>query len=166
MEVRMSVETEQEQEEIIFSEELNDFISKWKEKPGNLIMILHRIQEEFGYVPRKAALKLTEMIDVNLAKIYGVITFYHLFKLKKPGKYQIQVCMGTACYLKGGQDIIDELETNFGIPVNGVTEDGKFSLEALRCVGCCGLAPVMIINGEVYGKLNNDDIPGILKKYK
>jgi NADH-quinone oxidoreductase subunit E len=152
-------------EQINFSKELNEFIEKWKNKPGNLIMILHEIQEEFGFVPRKAALKLTEMIDVSLAKIYGVITFYHYFKLEKPGKHQIQVCLGTACYLKGGQDIIDELETNFGIPVNGSSEDENFSLEALRCVGCCGLAPVMIIDKEVYGKLNKEDIPGILIKY-
>ena len=152
-------------EQINFSKELNEYIEEWKDKPGNLIMILHKVQEEFGYVPRKAALKLTEMIDVTLAKIYGVITFYHYFKLKAPGKHQIKVCMGTACYLKGGQDIIDELETNFGIPVNGSSEDNNFSLEALRCVGCCGLAPVMIIDHQVYGKLNKDEIPGILKNY-
>ncbi|MEI7942033.1 MAG: NAD(P)H-dependent oxidoreductase subunit E [Candidatus Riflemargulisbacteria bacterium] len=152
-------------DQINFSKELNEFIEKWKNKPGNLIMILHEIQEEFGFIPRAAALKLTEMIDVSLAKIYGVITFYHYFKLEKPGKHQIQVCLGTACYLKGGQDIIDELETNFGIPVNCTSEDGNFSLEALRCVGCCGLAPVMIIDKDVYGKLNKEDIPGILKKY-
>jgi NADH-quinone oxidoreductase subunit E len=153
-------------EQINFSKELNDYIAEWKDKPGNLIMILHRVQEEFGYIPRKAALKITEMIDVTLAKIYGVITFYHYFKLTKPGKHQIQICMGTACYLKGGQDLIDELETNHNIPINGSSSDGNFSLEALRCVGCCGLAPVMIIDGEVYGKITNKEIKGILAKYK
>ena len=90
--------------------ELIDFVDEWIEKPGNLIMILHKMQQVFGYIPRAEALELARYMDVPLAKIYGVITFYHYFKLKKPGKNKIQVCMGTACYLKGGQDLIDEIE--------------------------------------------------------
>ncbi|MBN2434053.1 MAG: NAD(P)H-dependent oxidoreductase subunit E [Spirochaetes bacterium] len=148
------------------SAELNQFISEWKEKPGNLIMILHRVQEEYGYIPREVALELSRMLDVPLAKIYGVITFYHFFKLTKPGKNIIQVCMGTACYLKGGGDLISELERLLGLPVNGTTDDGEFSLEAVRCIGCCGLAPVMTVNGEVFGKITTEQLPGVISKFK
>ena len=158
--------TVQIKQEIKFSTELVNFIQEWKNKPGNLIMILHKVQEELGFIPREAAFQVAKMLDIPLAKIYGVVTFYHLFKLRKPGKYNIQVCLGTACYLKGGQDIIDELEEILGISLNAVTEDGEFSIEAVRCVGCCGLAPVIVIGGEVYGKLTKDKIPGIIAKYR
>ncbi|MBN1647397.1 MAG: NAD(P)H-dependent oxidoreductase subunit E [Spirochaetales bacterium] len=156
----------QNKAEIEFPKELMDFIDKWKNKPGNLIMILHRVQEEFRYIPREAALKVADILNVPLAKIYGVVTFYHFFKLEKPGKYNIQVCMGTACYLKGGEDIISELENLLGIGVNQVTDDGEFSIEAVRCVGCCGLAPVMVIGDEVFGKVNKAELPGILAKFR
>jgi NADH-quinone oxidoreductase subunit E len=141
------------------------FIDQWKSRPGNLIMVLHKVQEEFGYIPRPIAIELGRVLDVPLAKIYGVVTFYHFFKLEKPGKHTIQVCMGTACYLKGGHDLILELENVLGIGVNQTTDDGQFSLEAVRCVGCCGLAPVMVIGEEVYGKLEPDGLPAILAKY-
>jgi NADH-quinone oxidoreductase subunit E len=148
------------------SPELRAFVDEWKDKPGNLIMVLHRVQEEYGYVPREAAIELAKLLEVPLAKIYGVITFYHYFKLEKPGRNRISVCMGTACYLKGGQDIIQELENLLGIGVNSVTDDGEFSIEAVRCVGCCGLAPVMTVNGEVHGKLKKDDLAEILAKHR
>ena len=151
---------------IEFSPELLAFIADWKEKPGNLIMVLHRVQEEFGYIPRTAAVKVSELLEVPLAKIYGVITFYHFFKLEEPGKYNIQVCMGTACYLKGGQDLIDEMENILGIGVNQVTEDKQFSIEAVRCIGCCGLAPVMLVDGEVYGKVTTEELPEIIAKFR
>ena len=151
---------------INFSSRLTEFIEKWKIKPGNLIMILHKIQEEFGFVPRQAALKVSKMLDVPLAKIYGVITFYHFFKLKKPGTYNIQVCIGTACYLKGGNDLIEELESLLGIGINSVTEDGLFSIEAVRCIGCCGLAPVMAIGEEVYSKVGKEELPEIIARLK
>jgi NADH-quinone oxidoreductase subunit E len=144
---------------------LKDFVAQWKDKPGNLIMILHKTQEEYGYVPRDVAFKLAEVLDVPLAKIYGVITFYHFFRLEKQGKNIIAVCMGTACYLKGGEDIIKELETILGVGLNAITPDGKFSVEAVRCLGCCGLAPVMSINGTVYGKIHKDQLPEILSQY-
>ncbi len=156
----------QNKAEIEFSRELTDFISEWKDKPGNLIMILHRVQEEFRYIPREAALKVADLLNVPLAKIYGVVTFYHFFKLDKPGKYNIQVCMGTACYLKGGEDIINELENLLGIGVNQVTDDGEFSIEAVRCVGCCGLAPVLVIDDEVFGKLTKADLPAIIARFR
>ncbi len=153
-------------EEIKFSNELISFISEWKNQPGNLIMVLHRVQEEFSYIPRAAAKKVSEMLGVSLSKIYGVITFYHYFKLEKPGKHNIQVCMGTACYLKGGEDLIDELENVLGIGVNQVTDDGKFSIEAVRCVGCCGLAPVVVIGGKVFGKLTKKKLPEVLANFE
>ncbi|MFA5659763.1 MAG: NAD(P)H-dependent oxidoreductase subunit E [Candidatus Omnitrophota bacterium] len=144
---------------------LLDYIAQWKDKPGNLIMILHKAQEEYGFIPRNVAFKLAEVLAVPLAKIYGVITFYHYFKLEKRGKNIIAVCMGTACYLKGGEDIVKELETILGVSLNDMTPDGKFSIEAVRCLGCCGLAPVMSINGTVYGKLLKSQLPEILSKY-
>lgn len=153
-------------ETIEFSDGLLAFIKKWKEKPGNLIMVLHKVQEEFGFIPREAADKVSELLEVPLAKIYGVITFYHFFKLTKPGDHNIQVCMGTACYLKGGDGLVEELESLLGIKTNEVTKDGKFSIEAVRCVGCCGLAPVMVIGEEVFGKVTKDQLPGIIAKYK
>jgi len=157
---------EKEESGVKFSAELVDFIESWRHKPGNLIMILHRVQEEYGYIPREAALELARMINVPLAKIYGVITFYHFFKLTKPGKHMIQVCMGTACYLKGGEDIILEIERLLGLPINTTTDDGLFSMEAVRCIGCCGLALVMTIDGEVFGKVTKDKLPEIVAQFK
>ena len=149
----------------LFSEELNVFVDEWKDKPGNLIMVLHHVQQEFGYISREAADEVSRRLNIPLAKIWGVVTFYHFFKLNKPGKYNIQVCLGTACYLKGGDIIIEELEKQKGLTVGGLTEDGKFSLEAVRCVGCCGLAPVMTIAGEVFGKVTKDQVAGVLDKF-
>jgi len=152
--------------ESILSPELREYILSWKEKPGNLIMVLHKMQEEVGYIPRKGAFEVAELLDVPLARIYGVITFYNFFKLTKPGKYNIQVCMGTACYLKGGEDLLLELERQLGVGVNTVTPDGLFSVEAVRCVGCCGLAPVMTVNGEVFGQVKTRDLPKILDQFR
>jgi NADH-quinone oxidoreductase subunit E len=161
----MSIDVKSENE-IAFSQELLDHIETWKTKPGNLIMILHKVQEEFGFISKEAAKKVAKLINVPLAKIYGVVTFYHYFKLTKPGKHNIQICLGTACYLKGNEDILNELENILGIGVNQVTPDGLFSIEAVRCVGACGLAPVMIVGDEVYGKLTKDRLPEIIAKYQ
>jgi NADH-quinone oxidoreductase subunit E len=150
----------------VLTPELIEFIRQWKDRPGNLIMVLHKVQEVFGYVPRDIAFEVARRLDVPLAKIYGVLTFYHLFKLRKPGRHQIAVCMGTACYLKGAEELISEIGSLLDIGVNGITEDGEFSLESVRCIGCCGLAPVMTIDGEVYGRLTREMIPEILAKYK
>ena len=146
--------------------ELVEFVDEWRDRPGNLIMILHKMQGVYGYVPREAALALARYMNVPLARIYGVITFYHYFKLSKPGRNQMSVCMGTACYLKGAGDLIAEIEQLLGIGVNSVTEDGEFSLESVRCVGCCGLAPVLTVNGEVYGKVNKKELAGIVAKHR
>ena len=152
--------------EVTLSQGVLDYINTWRDEPGNLIMILHRIQEEYGFVPREIALALAKELDVPLAKIYGVVTFYHFFRLEKPGRNKIAVCMGTACYLKGGEDIIEEIESLIGIGVNAVTDDGEFSMEAVRCVGCCGLAPVLTVNGEVYGKVSTAQLPDIIARHR
>lgn len=155
-----------EKNELKFSDSLVAFINEWKDKPGNLIMVLHKVQGEVGYISREAAEIVSQMLDVPLAKIWGVVTFYHFFKLTQPGKHNIQVCLGTACYLKGGDKVIEEVGKRLNIDVGQVTEDGKFSLESVRCVGCCGLAPVMTVGGEVFGKLTKDMVPTILSKFE
>lgn len=154
-----------EKSEVKFSPALVEYINSWKDKPGNLVMVLHRVQEEQGYISREAADEVSSLLGVPLVKIWGVITFYHFFKLTKPGKHNIQVCLGTACYLKGSQTIVDELKSSIGLDVGSVTPDGLFSLDAVRCLGCCGLAPVMTVSGEVYGKVTKDQVAGILSKY-
>ena len=146
--------------------ELKAFVAEWKDKPGNLIMVLHKVQQTYGYIPRSIAIEISDMLDVPLAKIYGVVTFYNFFKLQKAGKYIAQVCLGTACYLRGGDDLIKEFEKQLGVGVNATTADGLFSVEAVRCLGCCGLAPVVVVNGEVYGKLKKEDVAGIIEKYR
>ncbi|MDR2110609.1 MAG: NAD(P)H-dependent oxidoreductase subunit E [Spirochaetaceae bacterium] len=152
--------------EIDFPPDLISFIDEWKVKPGSLIMILHKTQETFGYIPRAAAEKLAGLTGIPLARIYGVITFYHFFKTTKPGKYKISVCLGTACYLKGGQDLIEETRNILGLAEGGVTEDGLFSIDPVRCVGCCGLAPVITVGGDTYGKVTKDQLPEIIAKYQ
>jgi len=146
--------------------ELRAFIEEWKDKPGNLIMVLHKVQQTYGYIPRAIAIETSELLKVPLAKIYGVVTFYNFFKLQKAGKYIVQVCLGTACYLRGGDDLIKEFEKQLGVGVNATTPDGLFSVEAVRCLGCCGLAPVAVVNGEVHGKLETKDVAGIIEKYR
>lgn len=152
--------------QIEFSRELTDFIQEWGKKPGGLIMMLHRIQGEFGFIPREAAEKLSMMVGLPLAKIYGVVTFYHFFKTTKPGKHRIAICMGTACYLKGGQDLVEEAKSILSISGDEVTDDGLFSIDEVRCLGCCGLAPVLTVGDEVYGKVAKEQLPDIIAKYR
>jgi len=149
-----------------FPQELISFIDEWKAKPGGLIMILHKTQETFGYISRSAAGKLAQITGIPLARVYGVITFYHFFKTTKPGKHRVSVCMGTACYLKGSQDILDESRRLLGISSDEVTEDGLFSIDEVRCVGCCGLAPLLTVGTNTYGKLSKNMIPAIFATYK
>jgi len=145
--------------------ELRNFLAQKAKDKGSLIVMLHKVQNHFGYVPEKVAMLIAQMLNMTLAKVYGVITFYHYFKLKKPGDNKIQVCMGTACYLKGANDLVSEFKNILGIDLNGTTSDGKFSLETVRCIGCCGLAPVVAIGDDVYGNLKKEDLPQILEKY-
>ena len=157
---------EKTEADYVFTEELLAFIEEWKPKPGSLIMILHKTQETFGYVSRPAADQIARLTGISLARIYGVITFYHYFKTTKPGKYKIAVCLGTACYLKGAQDYVDDIRKTLKIAPDEVSADGLFSVDPVRCIGCCGLAPVLTVGPDVYGKLTRDMTAGILKKYQ
>jgi NADH-quinone oxidoreductase subunit E len=153
-------------EKIDFPKELLEFIDLWKVKPGSLIMILHKTQETFGYISRPAAEKISVLTGIPLARVYGVVTFYHFFKTTKPGKHKVSVCLGTACYLKGGGDAIEAARAFLKLAPGGVTEDGLFSIDEVRCVGCCGLAPVMTVDNDTYGKITKDKMPEIFAKYK
>lgn len=146
-------------------EELKKVIEENKGKKGCLMPVLHEAQKLFGYLPIEVQRMISEGLNIPLAEIYGVATFYSQFTLIPKGKYLIGVCLGTACYVKGAQAVLDKIKSELGVEVGGTTKDKKFSLEATRCIGACGLAPVMTINEDVYGKLNAEDVPGILKKY-
>lgn len=152
-------------EEKKFTIEIAGLVDKWKDKQGNLIMILHEIQNLHGYVPRELSLELSRMLEVPLARIYEVITFYNFFKLSPPGKHKISVCMGTACYLKGAPDILKEIKDILGVEEGKTTKDGNFHLDVVRCLGCCGLSPVMMVDGKVYGKVKKSEVVEILSKY-
>jgi NADH-quinone oxidoreductase subunit E len=150
----------------VVGERVRAIADKWRGREGNLIMILHQIQGEFGYVPREAALDLSRELDVPLACIYEVITFYNYFKLKKPGKYNVAVCLGTACYLKGAPEILDAIKEALNIGEGETTPDGLFHLDAVRCLGCCGLAPVIMINDKIFGNVKKTQVIEILSQYK
>lgn len=132
---------------------------------GALMPVLHDAQNIYGYLPAEVQTVIAEELNVPLAEVYGVATFYSQFSLTPKGKHQISVCLGTACYVKGSDKILEAIEKELRISCGECTPDKKFSIESCRCVGACGLAPVMIIDGEVYGKLKPDDVAGILDKY-
>ncbi len=144
---------------------LREVIASHKDMQGALIPVLHEAQNIYGYLPIEVQAIIAEGLGVSLAEVYGVVTFYAQFSLNPKGKYEIGVCLGTACYVKGSGDILDKFKELLGIDVGECTPDGKFSLGATRCVGACGLAPVVTVNDEVYGRLTVDDVPGILAKY-
>ncbi len=152
---------------IQFSKELDSFIEEWKTKPGNLIMILHKVQEEQGFISKEAADEVARRTGTALAQVYGVMTFYHFFKTQKPGKNKISVCLGTACYLKGSQDLIHGVQSLLNLSSGKAsTADGMFSVEPVRCIGCCGLAPVLSVNDDVHGKLDKTQLVGLIDRYK
>lgn len=144
---------------------LQEIIAENKVKQGSLIHVLHEAQLIYGYLPIEVQKIIAEGMNIPLAEVYGVVTFYAQFSLKPKGEYKISVCLGTACYVKGADLVLDKLKESLDIQVGDCTEDGKFSLDACRCIGACGLAPVLTINNDVYGRLVPDDIPGILAKY-
>jgi NADP-reducing hydrogenase subunit HndA len=140
-------------------------IEEHKDQPGALMPILQQAQEVYGYLPIEVQTTIAAALDIPLEEVYGVVTFYAQFSLYPKGQYKISVCLGTACYVKGSGDIYDKLQQILGITGGQCTPDGKFSLDACRCVGACGLAPVMTVNDEVFGKLVPDDVEGILAKF-
>lgn len=147
-------------------EQLYDYIAEQKNEKGALMSVLHKGQKLFGYLPIEVQRIISEGLGVPLAEVYGVVTFYAQFTLVPKGKYEIGVCLGTACYVKGAQDLIDVVKRETGVEVDGTTSDGKYSLTATRCIGACGLAPVMTINGETYGRLKGSEVKDILKNYQ
>lgn len=146
-------------------EALLSVIHELRGERGSLMPIMQKAQEIYGYLPIEVQTMISDELHVPLEKIYGVATFYSQFALNPKGRYQISVCLGTACYVKGSGDIYNKLMDLLGIVGGECTPDGKFSLDACRCVGACGLAPVMMINDEVYGRLSVDDVEAILAKY-
>ena len=144
---------------------LLEVIKKYKGTDGPLMPVLQEAQGIYGYLPIEVQKIVSRELDISLEHIYGVVTFYAQFSLAPKGEYQIGVCLGTACYVKGSGEILDKIKEIIGIDVGECTADGKFSLDATRCIGACGLAPVLTINEEVYGRLTTGQIPDILAKY-
>jgi len=145
--------------------EIQEKVDYWKHKAGNTIMVLHAIQNQYGYVPRNISMYLANELDVPLARIYEVLTFYNYFKLEPPADNTIQICTGTACYLKGAGKIVEEFKKVLGIKSNeAYTEDRKFKIEEVRCIGCCGLAPVVSINEDIAGRLTPAQVAEIVQK--
>ena len=132
-------------------EEVKEIMSPYKQEKDNLIQILNEIQEKYGYIPKVAQMEVSKYLNIPMAEIYGVITFYSRFSLEPKGKYRISVCLGTACFVKGSQSILDRLKERLHLEEGQTSEDGKFSIDTTRCVGACGIAPVFTINEEVYG---------------
>ena len=147
-------------------EQLLAVIAEKKDEPGALMPILQAAQGIYGYLPIEVQTIIAEEMDVPLEKVYGISTFYAQFSLYPKGENQISVCLGTACYVKGAGQVLERIQKELGIGTGECTADGKFSLDACRCVGACGLAPVMIVNGDVYGRMTPDQVPGILAKYR
>jgi len=147
------------------AKKLDEVIAKLKSQRGAVMPVLQEAQEIYGYLPIEVQKRIAEGLDVSLEEVYGVSTFYSQFALTPKGKYHISVCLGTACYVKGADKIIDRISARLGIKSEECTEDGQFSLTACRCIGACGLAPVLTINEDVYGRLEPEDMDGILDKY-
>ena len=142
--------------------EIKNVCRKYGTVPGELINILHGVQVTLGYLPKEVQELIALELGISAARVYGVVSFYSFFTMKPKGKYPISVCMGTACYVRGGEKVLDEFRRQLGIEVGGTTPDGLFSLDSLRCVGACGLAPVVMIGPRVYGRLKVTDVKGIL----
>ncbi|AEE14668.1 NADH dehydrogenase (ubiquinone) 24 kDa subunit [Thermodesulfobium narugense DSM 14796] len=141
-------------------------IKKWGLRSESLIQILHGTQESIGYLPEEILSYIAEKLNISLSKIYGVVTFYNFFKLTKDAEHVITTCLGTACYVKGGEKILNALCNKLNIKPNEITKDNKFTVKTVRCVGCCGFAPVMIIDGkDIYGKLSENEAIEILERY-
>ena len=146
--------------------QLKAVIEECKNDKSLLMHVMQQAQAIYGYLPFEVQTMIADGMDIPLEKVYGVSTFYAQFALSPKGQYNVSVCLGTACYVKGSQSVLDKICENLGIEAGECTDDGVFSIEACRCIGACGLAPVMTVNDEVYGKLTADDVDGILAKYK
>ncbi len=146
--------------------DLETFIDNLPTTKGELIRVLHKAQNIFGYLPEDVQRFVGKKLNVPTAKVYGVVTFYSYFTMVPKGEYDISICLGTACYVRGAEKVLDAIKKETGIEVGQTSEDGKFSITALRCIGACGLAPVLTIGEKVYGRLTPDMIKGIIDNYK
>ena len=154
------------EDKIKIQEETKKMMVKWKTKRGSLIMALHEIQGAFGYVPWCSMEVVAEELKIPMAQIYSVLTFYNHFKLNPPGKVVISICDGTACHIKGGQSVIEAFESELGVKAGITTDDGLFYIQVVRCLGCCGLAPVVVVNGKTYGRVTPLDVPKIIAEWR
>lgn len=145
---------------------LNAVIEEFEGQPGALIPVLHKAQQIYGYLPEEVQYHISQGLRVPLADVYGVVTFYALFTMTPRGEHNVSVCLGTACYVKGAGELVSKITDELGIKIGEVSPDRKFSMEATRCIGACGLAPVLTINEEVHGRLNADQLDELLQKYK
>jgi len=146
-------------------EELTKIIAEYKGKPGGLILVLHKAQNLFGYLPRRVQRQIADGLDIPLSEVAGVVTFYSFFTMVPKGRHGIKVCLGTSCYVRGGQRLLGELQKKLGVPVGGTTDDRRFSLEVVRCIGACGLSPAMTVGKDVFGRVKNNKLGEILGKY-
>ncbi|HPY67374.1 MAG TPA: NADH-quinone oxidoreductase subunit NuoE [Bacteroidales bacterium] len=158
-----SIKIELRQEDV---NKIREICTSFNNDPQELINVLHKCQEHFGYLPAEVQEVVSHELDIPVAKIYGVITFYSFFTMTPKGKYPISICMGTACYVRGAEKVLDEFKKELGLQVGQTTQDGKFSLSSLRCVGACGLAPVVMVGDKTYGRVAPDDVRSIIKEYE
>jgi NADP-reducing hydrogenase subunit HndA len=145
---------------------IKEICASFNNDPQELINVLHKCQEHFGYLPAEIQEVVSDELVVPVAKIYGVVTFYSFFTMTPKGKHPVSICMGTACYVRGAEKVLDEFKKELGLLVGETTKDGKFSLSSLRCVGACGLAPVVLVGDKTYGRVAPDDVKNILKEYE
>lgn len=144
---------------------LRQVLAEHKGQPGATMPVLQAAQEIYGYLPEEVQIMVAEGLDIPLSEVYGVASFYAQFSLNPKGEHQVSLCLGTACYVKGAGEVLEAVEAKLGIRSGSITSDGKFSLDCCRCIGACGLAPVMMVGNDVYGRLTPDQIPDILDKY-
>ncbi len=155
----------QTQEEELYPR-LEEIITGHKGKSEDLIMVLHKAQNLFGYLPKKAQEMVADGLNVSLNEVYGVITFYNFFSTVPQGRHSVKVCLGTACYVRGSQKILEKTEKELAIKVGGTTDDRRYSLDVVRCIGACGLAPAMLIDDDVYGRVKTTNAMEIIEKYE
>jgi NADP-reducing hydrogenase subunit HndA len=158
-----SIKIELRQEDV---NKINEICASFKNDPQELINVLHKCQEHFGYLPAEVQEVISNELVVPVAKVYGVVTFYSFFTMTPKGKHPISICMGTACYVRGAEKVLDEFKKELGLQVGQTSADGKFSLSSLRCVGACGLAPVVMVGDKTYGRVAPDDVRNIIKEYE
>lgn len=158
-----SIKIELRQEDV---NKIREICASFNNDPQELINVLHKCQEHFGYLPAEVQEVISNELVVPVAKIYGVVTFYSFFTMTPRGKHPISICMGTACYVRGAEKVLDEFKKELGLQVGQTTPDGKFSLSSLRCVGACGLAPVVMVGDKTYGRVAPDDVRNIIKEYE